>query len=45
MMTKMVLGIDVTHLSAAILSIVLLISGYDSNTALKWSTDKENRLQ
>lgn len=34
-----------TDLSAATDSIVLLISGYWSKTALKWSTDSENRLQ
>lgn len=34
-----------TDLSAATLSMVLLISGYWSKTALKWSTLKLNRLQ
>ena len=34
-----------THLSAAMLSIVLLMRGYEARTALKWSTDSENRLQ
>ena len=34
-----------THLSAAMLSMVLLMRGYEARTALKWSTDRENRLQ
>lgn len=34
-----------TDLSAATLSIVRRIRGYWSRTALKWSTDRENRLQ
>ena len=42
---KMLFSHSQSHLSAAILSIVLLIKGYDSRTALKWSTERENRLQ